>query len=404
MLDRLDALAHIHYGKSPNETASIDGSIPVVGTGGVYGWAKRSMFENGIVVARKGSLGKPHLFKTPFWPSDTTYAVIPRMGVEIDWLFYCLLNFDLTKLNEATGVPSINRNWLSKTKFENNGHVSQKKIGIILACIDRVIEKTEALIAKYQQVKAGLMHDLFTRGVLPNSQLRPPREQAPELYQETAIGWIPKEWQVGRAGDLCSLITKGTTPSNSDMWEGGDGVRFLRVDNLTFNGQLDFEASSFRISEQTHLVLLARSVCAVGDVLMNIVGPPLGKVALVTSDDGKININQAIAIFRPKAELSSIFLLQWLISDTAKRWILRRAKQTSGQLNVTLAMCQDLLIPLLSLEEQSRIEERFRGIDFLLQSESNRRAKLYNQRLGLMQDLLTGKVPVTVDTPEKVHA
>ena len=39
------------------------------------------------------------------------------------------------------------------------------------------------------------MHDLFTRGIGPDGQLRPPREQAPELYQETPIGWIPKEWE-----------------------------------------------------------------------------------------------------------------------------------------------------------------------------------------------------------------
>jgi type I restriction enzyme S subunit len=64
----------------------------------------------------------------------------------------------------------------------------------VLSSIDAAIEKAEALIDKYQQLKAGLMQDLFTRGVLPDGELRPPREQAPELYQETAIGWIPKEW------------------------------------------------------------------------------------------------------------------------------------------------------------------------------------------------------------------
>ncbi|MDZ7685274.1 MAG: hypothetical protein U5O39_09995 [Gammaproteobacteria bacterium] len=80
----------------------------------------------------------------------------------------------------------------------------QKKIGRILQVIDEAIEKTEALIDKYQQIKAGLMHDLFTRGIGPDGQLRPPREQAPELYQETPIGWIPKEWEV--SSRLCLLF------------------------------------------------------------------------------------------------------------------------------------------------------------------------------------------------------
>ena len=68
------------------------------------------------------------------------------------------------------------------------------KIARILQTIDQAIEKTEALIEKYQQIKAGLMHDLFTRGIGADGKLRPPREQAPELYQQTPIGWIPKEW------------------------------------------------------------------------------------------------------------------------------------------------------------------------------------------------------------------
>ena len=64
----------------------------------------------------------------------------------------------------------------------------QQRIAAILTSLDAAIEKTEALIEKHQQIKAGLMHDLFTRGVLPNGQLRPPREQAPELYRETRSG------------------------------------------------------------------------------------------------------------------------------------------------------------------------------------------------------------------------
>ena len=42
------------------------------------------------------------------------------------------------------------------------------------------------------------MHDLFTRGVTADGKLRPPREQAPELYQETPVGWIPVEMGLRR--------------------------------------------------------------------------------------------------------------------------------------------------------------------------------------------------------------
>ncbi|WP_367068313.1 restriction endonuclease subunit S [Oryzisolibacter sp. LB2S] len=273
----------------------------------------------------------------------------------------------------------------------------QEKIATILTSIDTAIEKTEALIAKYQQIKAGLMHDLFTRGVQPNGQLRPPREQAPELYQETAIGWIPREWSLECANTLCSLITKGTTPASDEMWQEGDGIRFLRVDNLTFDGQLSFDSSSFRIALKTHLSDLARSRCLPDDVLTNIVGPPLGKVSLISEETGEVNINQAIALFRPRDGLDSGFLLYWLTTETVKRWFLQRAKQTSGQLNLTLAMCQELPVPSIGLHEQKLILARAQGCERRIQSEWRNLCALTDQKSGLMHDLLTGKVPVTIE-------
>ncbi|MDQ7074089.1 MAG: hypothetical protein Q9O24_02825 [Gammaproteobacteria bacterium] len=106
-----------------------------------------------------------------------------------------------------------------------------------LQTIDQTIEKTEALIEKYQQIKAGLMHDLFTRGITADGKLRPPREQAPELYQETSTGWIPKDWGY----DLLDNLTErgsGHTPNKNfpEYWNGG--VKWIslsdsrRLDNL----------------------------------------------------------------------------------------------------------------------------------------------------------------------------
>ena len=62
--------------------------------------------------------------------------------------------------------------------------------------MDDLIERTEALIAKYRAIKQGLMHDLLTRGVDASGRLRPPREEAPGLYRESAVGWVPREWEV----------------------------------------------------------------------------------------------------------------------------------------------------------------------------------------------------------------
>jgi type I restriction enzyme S subunit len=176
------------------------------------------------------------------------------------------------------------------------------------------------------------------------------------------------------------------------------------VDNLTFDGRLDFFASSYKVSVATHMETLSRSRCLPDDVLTNIVGPPLGKVGLVTEETGELNINQAIAVFRPKEVLSPEFLLSWLTTETVKRWFLQRAKQTSGQLNLTLGMCQAMPVPLMTPAEQQLILDRSQSSERLIEAEQSRRHQLIAQKLGLMQDLLTGRVPVPVHEPEPVNA
>ena len=59
--------------------------------------------------------------------------------------------------------------------------------------MDEAIAKTEAVIAKLKQVRAGLLHDLLTRGLDEHGQLRDPIAH-PEQFQDSPLGRIPREW------------------------------------------------------------------------------------------------------------------------------------------------------------------------------------------------------------------
>ncbi|MGD9825690.1 restriction endonuclease subunit S [Desulfobacter sp.] len=275
----------------------------------------------------------------------------------------------------------------------------QNKIASILKTIDTAIHKTEVLIQKYQQIKQGLMHDLFTRGVTPNGKLRPTREQIPELYKETSIGWIPREWKVNRIRSLCHPVTKGATPSKFvDHYDSENSVPFVRVENLTFDGSFKTEKSLLFVDKKVHDRELMRSKIFPGDILMNIVGPPLGKVSFVPEDFKEFNTNQAVAIFRTFSKKHRNFLLYYLLSDFSQRWFYVRSKQTSGQVNLTLEMCSDLEIPFPQNDrEVERISTAIYIVYQKLESEVSIYKKLQNQKSGLIHDLMTGKVRVTVD-------
>jgi type I restriction enzyme S subunit len=366
--------------------------------------ARKAMKGGDILLEASGGspekpVGRVALFsdprRGPALVSNFFRVLRPKAEVDARFLTYQLVALHqssaiLRYQQQTTGLINLKVSDYLLHSLWAPGVEVQRKIAAILTSLDTAVEKTEALIAKHQQIKAGLMHDLFTRGVLPNGALRPGSDSAPGMYVTCEIGPVSHGWSVVPAGQLCSLITKGTTPASEDMFEEGDGIRFLRVDNLTFDGTIDLTASAFRVSRTTHRTTLARSRCVPGDVLTNIVGPPLGKVGLVLEAHGEVNINQAIAVFRPGPRLLPEYLLGWLTGETAKRWLLARSKQTSGQINFTLAMCQELPVPMPPLDEQRLIVQRQRVATAAIESETVTLAKLRLQKRGLMHALLSG--------------
>ncbi len=248
--------------------------------------------------------------------------------------------------------------------------------------MDEAIAKTQAVIDQTRKVKQGLLQQLLTRGI------------GHTKFKHSAIGKIPEVWDVATAGQVCNLITKGTTPRNNQLSKEFGDIPYLRVQNLTFDGRLNFSVSPAFISSKIHLSELKRSRTFPGDVLMNIVGPPLGKISVVPSDYPEWNINQAIAIFRPSSCYDTKFLAYWLQTPQVLDWFFCRSKKTTSQQNLTLQLCSELPVPLPSLSEQIQIVRHLKSLDFQIDAENKALLALNSTKRGLMQDLLTGRVRV----------
>ncbi|WP_434404996.1 hypothetical protein [Sphingobium sp. DN12] len=166
---------------------------------------------------------------------------------------------------------------------------------------------------------------------------------------------LPAGWNWVRAEAICGFITKGSTPGSKLMSPSDGEVPFIKVYNLTFDGTLDFSVDPTFVSNATHKGFLGRSKVLPGDVLMNIVGPPLGKVSVVPSQHAEWNINQAIAVFRAIPSVLPAYLSRWLLTDVLTRWAVSKSKATAGQSNLTLEICRNLPVPLCSYAEQVEI-------------------------------------------------
>lgn len=321
-----------------------------------------------------------------------------------DFLFHRLMLSDVRRQMIACSAGSTVLHLDTKKVPTITVHIpvstkEQEKIAAILNSIDAAIEKTESLVAKYQQIKAGLMHDLFTRGVTADGKLRPAREQAPELYKETPIGWISKEWQVVRmidvAEDRNGAITIG--PFGSDLVASDyrlEGVPVVFVRDIKESG-FEWNSETY-VSEKKAVKLNAHSVKA-GEILATKMGLPpcIGCLYPEWMRNGVITAD-IIRLSADNKKVDSFWLTTAINHDRIKRQV---AAITAGvtRPKVTLADFRRIRIAKPELHEQKVISEILRIAQNKLDAECARLDKLKYQKFGLMRDLLTGKVPIKVE-------
>jgi len=161
-VERLGNRAVIEYGKSQKAFVSLNGTIPVYGTGGLMEYATEHLFDGeSILIGRKGTIDKPLYIKGKFWTVDTAYYLTSFAG-NIRWLHSQLEFYNLKRLNEATGVPSINRETLYNILLSFPVKIEQDEIEKRIISIDNKLQTEQTYLQKMQSLKKGLMEDLLS--------------------------------------------------------------------------------------------------------------------------------------------------------------------------------------------------------------------------------------------------
>ena len=221
------------------------------------------------------------------------------------------------------------------------------------ACEGRLVP-TEAELARAEGRTFETGAELLQRILAERRTVWVGSYKEPSVVEPKELPALAEGWTWATAEQLCDFITKGTTPSASKLSADGE-VQFLKVYNLNDSGVLNHQHKPAFVARATHEGELARSKSLPGDVLMNIVGPPLGQVVVVPPELTEANINQAIARFRCLLPAMSGYLVQVLLTKEVLDRSIRKAKTTVGQVNLTLEICREIAIPLPPLAEQHRI-------------------------------------------------
>lgn len=210
-------------------------------------------------------------------------------------------------------------------------------------------------------------------------------------------GELPEGWESSFTGNILDIINNGYTPSRQYLSDGKGEIPFLKVYNLKFDGTLNFKKNPTFIPGKIHNTDLKRSKCYPGDVLINIVGPPLGKVSIVPNQYPEWNINQAIVLFRPNEKIGSKYLSYFLQSPKTIDWLEGTSKATAGQWNVKVSTCREIPInyPVeISFQEKivQAIESRLSICDKLEESIAQSLQQAEALRQSILKKAFEGKL------------
>lgn len=247
----------------------------------------------------------------------------------------------------------------------------QQRFTEVLDTLDTTIRQTEAIIEKLKQVKQGLLHDLLTRGIDANGELRPPQSQAPHLYEESPLGWIPRDWEAVPVSELAENL---------------DGRRLPIKETERRPGIYPYYGAS-GIIDWVESYILDGDYVLLGEDGENVVSRNLPLAFRVT---GKIWVNNHAHIYEPRRDVDVRFLVEVLEAKDYGPWV-----SGSAQPKLTQDALARIRFQRPPPPEQVMIADRLEGVASRIAAESGEVVKLRALKSGLMDDLLTGRVRVT---------
>jgi type I restriction enzyme S subunit len=266
----------------------------------------------------------------------------PKNADHSDWLKWFLRSPQYFKQVKAAaagiGMPNVSAAKLAKFRIPMPPIETQREIVANLeVCSTRAYEAgsdLQRVLKLVAQYRTALLRKAFAG-------------------QINVRGVDRSTWRYARADDVCEKVQSGGTPKSATF--SGSGIPFLKVYNIV-EQKVDFDYRPQFVPEAVHRTQLRKSIALPGDVVMNIVGPPLGKVAIIPSGEfEEWNLNQALTLFRPSEFVSSKWLYYFLCSGESVETVVNETRGSTGQVNISLSQCRNFRVPVPPREQQDTI-------------------------------------------------
>jgi type I restriction enzyme S subunit len=369
-----------------------------ISASGLAGSGANLLPAGSLMVTTRATMGARAINAVPMATNQGFKSIVFKNPEEAGYYFHLFEKVKPELIRRASGTTflEISGAEFGSIKVPSPSFSEKLKIAQLLDTLDSSIRNTEAIVEKLKQLKQGGLHDLLTRGVDANGELRPSYEEAPALYKSSPLGWIPIGWEVLELGTLAESLVDGPFGSNlkTAHYVENPGVRVVRLQNVLPN---EYDDSQRAFISNMHAASLSRNRVVGGDVLIASLGDanfPVGRACTYPLSQPDA-VNKADCFrFRGGARSRSQFIMLFMNGAAARRQV-SGYEQGVTMKRINLGNLRRVLVSLPEVPEQDMIAERFMAIQERIAIATHECEKLRQTKAGLMDDLLTGRVRVT---------
>jgi len=329
--------------------------------------------------------------------STDTYVLGTKENICTKFMYYVLLF--LKQYIDINYFQGSGLKHLQKKDFKHHEIIipeskdEQQRIADALSKLDDSLSKTHSLIDKYELIKRGLMQDLLTFGIDSEGNVR---SEKTHKFKDSPLGRIPEEWECvtfkNVAGNISDYIKTGPFGSSlkGEHWKE-TGVPVITIGAL---GEDEFINDNLLFISQDKANELYKYSLKEGDILFSRVAD-VGRSLIIDKDHAGWIMSSNFMRLRIDTNIINpiIIYLNIKFSRQFKSQIARNVN-SSGRAVTNTSILNSLLIPKMDKNEQERIVDTYMRIVAAHETIAKEQLSLYNQKQGLLSDLITGKVRI----------
>ena len=364
------------------ERAKRKGKYPYFGANGIQDYIDDFIFDcEAILLAEDGGNFDQYAIRPiaqwvsgKYWVNNHAHILTSKGKILNKWIYYSLVHKNILKFINGGTRTKLNQSDLREIELTFPPLPEQKKIASILSSVDDVIEKIQLQINKHQDLKTSVMNELLTKGIGHTE------------FKDSKLGKIPKSWEIKTLKNLGECI-RGLTYSPKNV--SSKGLLVLRSSNIKDEEILlkDNVYVNLKIEEKYLSKKLDILIC-VRNGSRNLIG----KSAIINENYTNFTHGAFMIIYRSKY---NNFLQYLFKSNKFFDYVSKDIGATINSINTGNLLNYKFAIP--TEKEQREIANILLSINNLILINKKKLKKYKSLKKSLMQDLLTGKVRVSVN-------